>query len=278
VPTKSLALFSEEEVARWSPVAPVAVAAASVAAAAAPSAAELAKRTGPELKEQLKKAELAKRLLDQAMYWHRRRWADNKPVGTQIVVVQQIFATPQVVDQSKLLVVQEGQYLYLLGCTADGWSQYQANELGTPKQVGFVPTKSLALFSEEEVARWSPAAPVAAAAAPVAAAAAAAPSAGELAKLEAQETGAERAAPKARLAVFRNQGRSRGAAAGGLGCRLLFLNTEQHSLEPTSSNRPSTHTAPGKGVLLCVRCPHWAFCPCRAHHCLSAAMKSCSSA
>jgi hypothetical protein len=49
--------------------------------------------------------------MDQAMYWHRRRWADDKPAGTQIVVVQQIFATPQVVDQSKLLVVQEGQYL-----------------------------------------------------------------------------------------------------------------------------------------------------------------------
>jgi hypothetical protein len=98
--------------------------------------------------------------------------------------VQQIFATPQA-DPSQLLVVQEGQYLYLLGYTADGWSQCQTNELGTPKQIGFVPTQSLALFSEEEVARWSPVAPVAAAAAPVAAASA--PSAGELSKLKAPE-------------------------------------------------------------------------------------------
>jgi hypothetical protein len=127
-----------------------------------------------------------KQKMEQAMYWHRRRWAEYKPAGTQIVVVQQIFATPQVVDQSKLLVVQEGQYLYLHGYTADGWAQCQTNELGTPKQIGFVPTQSLALFSEEEVApRWSPVAPVAAAPAPVAAAAA--PSADELAKLKKPE-------------------------------------------------------------------------------------------
>jgi hypothetical protein len=100
------------------------------------------------------------------------------------VVVQQIFATPQA-DQSKLLVVQEGQYLYLRGCTADGWAQCQTNELGIPKQIGCVPTQSLALFSEEEVARWSPVAPVAARPSPVAAAAI--PSAGELAKLKAPE-------------------------------------------------------------------------------------------
>jgi hypothetical protein len=87
------------------------------------------------------------------------------------------------VDPSKLLEVQEGQYLYLLVCRTDGWAQCQTNELGIQKQIGFVPTQGLALFSEEEVARWSPVAPVAAAAAPVVAAAA--PSADELAKLTA---------------------------------------------------------------------------------------------
>jgi hypothetical protein len=127
---------------------------------------------------------MKKQKMDQAMYWRRKRWADDKPAGTQIVLVQRIFATPQV-DQSKLLEVQEGQYLYLLGYTADGWAQCQANELGIPKQIGFVPTQSLALFSEEEVARWSPVAPVAAAPSPVVAAAA--PSADELAKLKASE-------------------------------------------------------------------------------------------
>jgi hypothetical protein len=72
VPTQSLALFSEEEVVRWSPVAPPAAALSPVAVAAAPSAHELAKLTAPELKEQLKKrglrvsgkkADLADRLL-----------------------------------------------------------------------------------------------------------------------------------------------------------------------------------------------------------------------
>jgi hypothetical protein len=120
--------------------------------------------------------------------WHRRRWADDKPTGTQIVVVQQIFATPQA-DQSKLLVVEEGQYLYLRGYTADGgWAQCQTNELGIQKQIGFVPTQSLALFSEEEVARWSPVAPVVAATGGgQGAAAAAAPPAGELSKLKKPE-------------------------------------------------------------------------------------------
>jgi hypothetical protein len=135
-----------------------------------------------------------KHKMDQAMYWHRKRWADDKPAGTQIVIVQQIFATPEV-DPSRLLEVQAGQYLYLLGYTADGWAQCQANELGIPTQIGFVPTQSLALFFEEEVARWSPVAPVVAALAPVASpvaaaapvAAATAPSAGELKKLKAPE-------------------------------------------------------------------------------------------
>jgi hypothetical protein len=122
-----------------------------------------------------------KQKTEQVVYWHRRRWADAKPAGTQIVIVQQIFATPQV-DPSKLLEVQEGQYLYLLGCSTDGWAQCQTNELGIPKQIGFVPTQSLAVFSEEEVARWSPVAPAPVAPAPVAAAAA--PSADELSKLK----------------------------------------------------------------------------------------------
>jgi hypothetical protein len=125
-----------------------------------------------------------KQKTEQTVYWHRRRWADDKPAGTQIVVVQQIFATPQV-DPSKLLEVQEGQYLYLLGCSTDGWAQCQTNELGIPTQIGFVPIQSLALFSEEEVARWSPVAPAPVAAAPVAAAAA--PSADELSKLKGPE-------------------------------------------------------------------------------------------
>jgi hypothetical protein len=149
-----------------------------------------------------------KQKMDQAMYWHRRRWADDKPAGTQIAIVQQIFATPQV-DPSKLLVVQEGQYLYLLGRTAGGWAQCQTNELGIPTQIGFVPTQSLALFSEEEVARWSPVAPVAAAAAPVAAAAA--PPAGELSKLEKLELQEQ----------LRKRGLRSSGSKGDLAARLL---------------------------------------------------------
>jgi hypothetical protein len=78
-----------------------------------------------------------------------------------------------------------------------------------PNQIGFVPTQSLAQFSEEEVARWSPVSslqwpPVAAAsvaAAPVAAAAA--PPAGERASLQSSRDWSRKGSsePKGQLKV-----------------------------------------------------------------------------
>jgi hypothetical protein len=90
--------------------------------------ANLARRSNSQSINEKQIQRRKKQKTEQTVYWHRRRWADDKPSGTQVVIVQQIFATPQV-DPSKLLEVQEGQYLYLLGYSTDGWAQCQTNEL-----------------------------------------------------------------------------------------------------------------------------------------------------
>jgi hypothetical protein len=113
-------------------------------------------------------------------------------------------------------------------------AECQANELGIPNQIGFVPTQSLAQFSEEEVARWSPVAPPAAVyeAVPAPVVAAAAPSAGELAKLKGHELKEQLRKRGLRMSGRKEELVTRLLAGWSAACsfdQLLFFETGQTS-------------------------------------------------